>query len=53
MRVPRAGDGVAGGDVGAEGAAIGVGGDEEGDGGVDFVNGAGGLRDRVVDGEAD
>ena len=53
LRVPRRGDGVAGGEVGAEGAAVGIWRDEEGGVGVAFVGRAGGLGDGVVYGEAE
>ena len=53
LAVSRAGDGVVGGEIGAEGAAVGVWGDEEGDGGVLFVGCARGLGDGVVYWEAE
>lgn len=53
LRIAGGGDGVAGGEVGAQRAAVGVRWDGKGDGGVVFVGGAGGLRDRVVDWEAE
>ena len=53
LAVSRAGDGVVGGEIGAQGAAVGVWGDEEGDGGVLFVGCARGLGDGVVYGEAE